>query len=134
MGRQTFSLSHLSWQARGLIVVVLAGLTMWLCFAPLKVAGAHPLSAEQAREARKKGYVLSLRDVVKPTLKQFPGKLLKAVLTHKDEQWVYTLIILQEGGYITKARVNAQDGTLINHQSRKRRGRRHRHENFSRRR
>lgn len=91
-----------------------------------------PLSAEQARKAYQQGYVLALREVVEQTLKQFPGKLLKAVLTHNKDEWVYTLVILQNGGYITKVWVNAQDGELIDHKSRKKRGSRNRHENFGR--
>lgn len=97
-------------------------------------AGAYPLSAEQAREARKKGHVQSLREVVRGTAEQFPGKLLKAVLHREEQQWIYTLIILQEGGYLTKVWVDAQDGHLIRYKSRKRQRHEHRkkHEDSSR--
>lgn len=95
---------------------------------------AQPLSAEQAHEARKKGHVQSLREVVRGTAEQFPGKLLKAVLQRQDEQWIYTLIILQEGGYITKVWVDAQQGSLIKYKSRKHHGHRKKHEDTRRRR
>lgn len=93
---------------------------------------AQPLSAEQAREARKKGHVQSLREVVQSTAEQFPGKLLKAVLTHEDEQWIYTLVILQTGGYLTKVWVDAQQGELIKYRSRKQHKHRKHHENSRR--
>jgi len=91
-----------------------------------------PLSADEARRAYQQGHVLSLRKVAAQMLEQFPGKVLKAALTHDEDEWVYTLVILQEGGYITKVWVDAQDGTLIDHKSRKKHGSRKRHENFGR--
>jgi len=96
-----------------------------------KMGYGQTLTAEQAREARKKGHVQSLRAVVKSTLKQFPGKLLKAELSHHNEQWIYALVLFQEGGYITKVWVDAEDGRLIDHQSRKKRKHRHRKINES---
>lgn len=94
----------------------------------------RPLTPEQAREARQKGQVQPLRAVLKQTLKQYPGKLLRAELRHDDEQWVYTLVLLQEGGYLTKIWVDAQNGTVLQHQSRKKHKHRKHHENSSRRR
>lgn len=92
----------------------------------------RPLTPEQAREARQKGQVQSLRSVLKQTLSQFPGQLLKAELHHDDEQWIYTLVILQEGGYLTKIWVDAQEGTVLQYKSRKKHKHRSHHENSRR--
>lgn len=88
----------------------------------------RPLSPEQARQARKKGQVQSLRTVLKEVQTQFPGQLLKAELRDYDDQWVYTLIMLQEGGYLTKIWVDAQSGIVLQHKSRKKHSHRKRHE------
>lgn len=122
---------------RNILLMVVFGVALPLA-ASNGIAHPHhhsktpPLSAEQARKAYQQGHVLSLRKVAAQTLEQFPGKVLKAVLTHNEDEWVYTLVILQEGGYITKVWVDAQDGKLIDHKSRKKRGSRKKHESFGR--
>lgn len=114
---------------------LLAALLAWQSVPVSAHSRAHsspPLSAEQARQAYRQGYVLALRDVVAHTLSQFSGKLLKATLTHHQDEWVYRLIILQEGGYITKVWVDAQNGHIIAHKSKKKHSSRNKHENTSR--
>ena len=126
MHRQIISISLGRWVGAVLVAVLIV--------TTIPPSWAQPLSAGQAREARKKGHVQSLREVVRGTAEQFPGKLLKAVLQRQGEQWIYTLIILQEGGYITKVWVDAQQGSLIKYKSRKHHGHRKKHEDSRRRR
>ncbi len=71
---------------------------------------------DRAREARERGEILSLAEVSERARARFPGRILEAELEREGGRWVYELKILDPAGRLREVYVDAQNGSLLDHE------------------
>lgn len=84
----------------------------------LLAAGAFPVRADsddhdRARQALESGEILPLTTVLERVNLDTPGRVLEVELDRKNEQWVYEIKFLRQGGSVIKLRVDASSGNVI---------------------
>ena len=110
--------STLSWRTlRGL-----------LCVAVMALVGVTSMASEghdRARKALEAGEVLPLRTILERVERDFPGQVIDVELEREHNgaggRWVYEIKLLRTGGALVKLKVDARDGSLLNHKARDRR-------------
>lgn len=89
-------------------------------------AGTAPAHDERdhdrARQALEAGEVLPLRTILERVEREHPGQVLEVELERDDGRWIYEIKLLRAGGAVSKLKVDAADGRVLEQRSRERRG------------
>lgn len=71
--------------------------------------GDHDL----ARQALERGQVLPLRTVLEKVEREYQGQVLKVEFEHDDGRFIYEIRLLQQDGRMTKLKIDAVDGRVL---------------------
>jgi uncharacterized membrane protein YkoI len=72
-------------------------------------AGDH----DRARQALEAGEILPLRTILENIERDYPGQIMEVELDRKAEGWVYEIKLLRKGGELTKLKVDARNGKVV---------------------
>jgi hypothetical protein len=86
----------------------------WSCGAAASDKGDH----ERARQALQSGQVMPLAKVLARIEGEHPGQVLEVELESHDRQWHYEIKILQPDGRLSKLKVDARTGVLVQQKTR----------------
>lgn len=76
---------------------------------------------DRARQALEAGEVLPLRTILERVEREHPGQVLEVELERDDGRWIYEIKLLRAGGAVSKLKVDAADGRVLEQRSRERR-------------
>jgi uncharacterized membrane protein YkoI len=82
----------------------------------------HGRDHDRARQALEAGEVLPLRTILERVERQHPGQVLEVELERRDGRWLYEIKLLRPGGTLSKLKVDAADGRVLEHRQRERKG------------
>jgi len=82
---------------------------------------------DRARRAVEAGEVLPLRTLLDSIERTHPGRVIAVELEREDGRWIYEIRLLQSGGRLTKLKIDAGDGRVLEARQRRPDGR-HREE------
>jgi len=86
---------------------------------PLALWAAAPAWARDghdhdlARQAVQSGEILPLKAILERVERSNPGQVMEVEIERKNGRWIYELKILRAGGTLSKLKVDARDGSLI---------------------
>ncbi len=89
----------------------LAGALLSFALAAPSLAGSddHDL-ALQALQAKE---ILSLKQVLDKVERDYPGRVMEVELERKHGRWIYEVKLLRQGGMLSKMKIDARDGALL---------------------
>lgn len=99
-----------------------AALPLTLCWAllasaiatgPALAGDGHEHDHDRARQALQAGEILPLKAILARVEKEHPGQVMEVELERKEGRWVYEIKLLRAGGALSKLKVDARDGTLL---------------------
>ena len=73
---------------------------------------------ERARQAVQSGQVMPLAKVLARIEREHPGQVLEVELESHDRQWQYEIKILQPDGRLSKLKIDARTGEILQHKTR----------------
>lgn len=73
---------------------------------------------ERARQAVQSGQVMPLAKVLARIEREHPGQVLEVELESHNRQWQYEIKILQPDGRLSKLKIDARTGELLQHKTR----------------
>lgn len=73
---------------------------------------------ERARQAVQSGQVMPLAKVLARIEREHPGQVLEVELESHDRRWQYEIKILQPDGRLSKLKVDARTGEILQHKTR----------------
>lgn len=73
----------------------------------------EPLDHDRARQALAAGEVLPLRTILERVEREHPGQVMEVELERRDEGWIYEIKLLRAGGELSKLKVDARDGRIL---------------------
>ena len=78
------------------------------------LAVARDLDQDEALELRQKGIILPLEHLLETALGRHPGaRLLEAELEEEDDQYVYEVELLTDGGQVRELDLDAVTGRIL---------------------
>lgn len=80
---------------------VLLPLTAW--------AGDH----ERAREARERGDIKPLEEILPSVEQRFPGEIVKVELEREDGRWIYEIKLIDNDGRLLQLEIDARNAEII---------------------
>ncbi len=75
----------------------------------MALAGDH----DRAREARERGDIKPLEDILTSVQQRFPGDVVKVELEHEHGRWIYEIKLIGKDGRLRKLDVDARDASII---------------------
>lgn len=84
----------------------------------LPPALADAADHEQARQALAAGEVLSLRQILDRVEKRHPGQVLEVELEREQGRWIYEIKLLRPEGAVSKLKLDARNGDLLQQKTR----------------
>jgi len=90
---------------------------LWLLFGVMAGSSAHAVSDrndhDRARQAVAAGLVLPLPVVLERLQKEVPGQVLEVELEREREAWIYEIKLLTPAGRLSKIKLDARTGALM---------------------
>lgn len=77
---------------------------------------------DRARQALEAGEILPLRTILERVERTHPGKVMEVELEREGGRWLYEIKLLQAGGTLSKLKVDARDGSVVEPRRRHREG------------
>jgi uncharacterized membrane protein YkoI len=80
---------------------------------PAWAGDGHDHDHDRARQALQAGEVLPLKAILARVERSHPGQVMEVELERKEGRWIYEIKLLRAGGDLSKLRVDARDGTVL---------------------
>ncbi|MCX8146438.1 MAG: PepSY domain-containing protein [Azovibrio sp.] len=103
---------------RGAPMLIPGVLALALAVAPAAPVRADAADHEQARQALAAGEILPLRQILDRVEKSHPGQVLEVELERESGRWVYELKLLRPDGALSKLKLDAGSGALLQQKTR----------------
>lgn len=68
---------------------------------------------DRARQALENGEILPLRAIMERIERDTPGQIMAVELDRQEGRWIYEIKVLRKGGSLSKLRLDARDGTVL---------------------
>jgi uncharacterized membrane protein YkoI len=96
--------------ARHAVLALLAALFVSL---PAGAASGRDHDHDQARQALQAGEILPLKAILERVQRTHPGQVMEVEIERQDQRWIYEIKVLSAGGDMSKLKVDARDGSLL---------------------
>lgn len=71
------------------------------------------LDADEARELKQSGKILSLEDIIARVQKDYPGQIIEIELDEEKDRFVYDIEVVGEEGVVIELRLDAATGEVL---------------------
>ena len=89
----------------------LAGVLLSMSLAAPVLAGSD--DHDMALQALQSKQIMSLKQVLDKIERDYPGRVMEVELERKHERWIYEVKLLRQGGMLTKMKIDARDGAVL---------------------
>ena len=100
-------------------LAALLGSPFVLSSSPFRDEAAYLLAkvdADEARELKQSGQIMSLEDLIARLRQDYPGQIIEIELDDKDDRYVYEIEIVDDEGVVIELRIDAATGEVLRYE------------------